>query len=386
MIAAAPTLPQDHLPTFHMRRLLILVHGMGSNPPRWSDAVVRKLDALAARYSAFSGGGAPFSKQCTPAEVRYDGVFERYVEEWGASAKEFEKFQRKNNLQLPRLLSWLTDATLPADQKNVFWSTMLDPILYRGFPDVRNEVRAVAMSQIVAHCTANMRGGAIQVSILAHSLGTAVVHDTLQLLASQPQLGNDSFTAKRGWRFENLFMLADVARLGPPALRDLGDDAPDYLVRPRSAGKPGDPSSFYCNRLHSYRHLLDPFVRWAPFVPEWGEDFVSPSPLSVVHAANVHGFDHYLDNPAVHIAIINGVMGYSAITAREAFDAEAEYPHTGAAKCAAEVEQLRALVMGFPDARQAQDLEKIAMMGTEFYVTAQRLGADCKEMARDLMA
>jgi hypothetical protein len=367
-----------------MSRLLILVHGMGSNPPKWSEPLLQKLDAIAAQYSAFRQG-APFSQRCTIAEVRYDGVFERYLEEWNASATEFAKFQKKQKLPLPGLVKWLTDDTLPKDQQNVFWSTLLDTILYRGFPVVRDEVRAVAMSQIVGHCTANMRAGSLKVSILAHSLGTAVVHDTLQLLASGPQLGNDSFTAKKGWHFENLFMLADVARLGPPALLDLKDSAKTYLVRPRSAGTPGNPATFYCNAMYSFRHELDPFVRWNPFVPAgWGEDFISPSPLPAIHAANVHSFTHYLSNPSVHIPIINQTLGSSVISTKEALDAIGAYPALGTFACGGQIAELKQLVADIDHA--GDDLEEIAIRGSRFFATVQRLAVECRELAGDLGA
>jgi hypothetical protein len=367
-----------------MSRLLIVVHGMGSNPPKWSEALVQKLDAIASQYSAFKKGAA-FSQRLTIAEVRYDGIFERYLEEWQASAKNFAEFQKKQKLPLPGLMKWLTGSSLPKEEESFFWSTLLDALLYRGFPVVRDEVRAVAMSQIVGHCTANMRAGDLSVSILAHSLGTAVVHDTLQLLASGPQLGNDSFTAKRGWHFENLFMLANVARLGPPALLDLKDTAKDYLVRPRSAGTPGDLSTFYCNALYSFRHELDPFVRWSPFEPtKWGEDFINPSPLPAIHAANVHGFTHYLNNPAVHIPIINKSLGSSVISKKEALDAIATYPPLGTGACGAQLTKLRQMVKKLD--HDGSDLEQIAIRGSRFLATAQQLAVECKDLAGDLNA
>src|SRR5262249_10549043 len=159
-----------------------------------------------------------------------------------------------------------------------------------------------------------------------------------------------------------LFMLADVCRLGPPALIDLPDSAAGYLVRPRSAGTPADTSTFYCNGFCSFRHEFDPFVRWSPFVPKnWGTDFTNPNPLAPIHQVNVHGLDHYLDNPAVHIPIINGVMGFSAVSAKEALDAIANYPPIGSAQCSAQINALKTLVTAFPNA--GQDLEQAAMLG-----------------------
>jgi len=367
-----------------MTRLLIVVHGMGSNPPGWSDSIVQKLDSVASRYSAFSTG-APFSKQCTIREVRYDGVFERHIEDMGAKAAEFKKFQDEHHVPLPKLMEWLTGPTLPSQQQSFFWSTLMDAILYRAFAVVRDEVRAVTMAQIVSHCTANMRSGAVQASILAHSLGTAVVHDTLQLLATKPQLGNDSFTAAAGWHFESLFMLADVCRLGPPKLIDLPDADAGYLVRPRSAGTPGDLASFYCNSLYSFRHEFDPFVRWAPFLPKnWGDDFDNPTPLKPVCQANVHGFDHYLDNPVVHVPIINDVLGFSAISTKEALEAVAHYPPSNPVMCTDQVNQLQSLVSQLPDA--GQDLEQMAILGAQFFTTAKQLANDCKALGGDLGA
>ncbi len=172
-----------------MKRLLIAVHGMGSHPPMWSYKIREKLDAVAKHYTAFQSGAAPFSSYFAFAEVRYDGVFDRYVGEWGAQADAFTAFQtdqadRNKGMRMPKLMKWLSHSSLPADEKSMFWSTLVDPVLYRAFPIVRDEVRSSVMAQLVGHLTANMGGGALQASILSHSLGTAVVHYVLQLLGS----------------------------------------------------------------------------------------------------------------------------------------------------------------------------------------------------------
>ena len=104
-----------------MSNLLILVHGMGAYAPHWSNGWVAKLDAVASGYSAFKSG-APFSKRVTISEVRYDDVFEQFVDEWKGEADAFAEFQKKNSLELPTLTKWLTGPTLPGDEKNFFWS------------------------------------------------------------------------------------------------------------------------------------------------------------------------------------------------------------------------------------------------------------------------
>lgn len=368
-----------------MTRLLIAVHGMGSHPPKWSEAIREKLDEVAARYPSLAG--SPLSQRYTFAEVRYDGIFERYVEKWQAQAAEFAKFQTEQGVKLPGLLAWLTDDTLPQDEKaaatSTFWSTLIDPILYRGFPVVRDEVRAAVMAQIVGHITSNMTSGAVDVSILAHSLGTAVLHDVLQLLASGASGGNASFTAKH-WHFDRLFMVADVCKLGPPDLIDLRTDIDGYLVRPRDPNGAGGPESYYCARMFSFRHEWDPFVRWAPFNPPWGPDFLSPDPLTHVHQANTHGFTHYLDHPAVHIPIINSLVGFTAISAKEQLNAIANYPLIVSPQCSTEINELKALVQGLPAA--CDSLEDLAIKGVTFYLAARRAVAACKALGGDVVA
>lgn len=375
-----------------MTKLLIAVHGMGSNPPEWSARIRDKLDAVASRYVAFAGGARAFHKNFTFAEVQYDAIVERYVVEWGAQADEFEAFLDDNPSPLPKgkwsqLFDWLTDTTLPEDEKDFFWSTLIDPILYRGFPIVRDEVRANVMAQIVDHMTKSMADGAVQVSILAHSLGTAVTHDVLQLLASGAAGGNRAFEA-REWKFENLFMLADVALLGPRGLIDLKPSDPNYLVIPRSA-VPVDsgPGTYYCTRFHSFRHEWDPFIRWAPLEPTswgpgWGADFRAPAPFSQIQAANVHGFTHYLDNPAVHIPIINAMMGFSAIDKKEERDAIAAYPPLGSPECSAVVESLGAFIKSLPAA--GENLPEIAIQGSRFFAEVRKAAVACKGLGGDL--
>src|SRR5581483_4898280 len=97
------------------------------------------------------------------------------------------------------LFTFLDDTTLPADVNNAFWSTTIDPILYRG-TIVRDEIRTKVTRLIfdtINKVTAAANGQAIDVSIIAHSLGTIVVHDVLQQVASGAAGGNDAFEASK---------------------------------------------------------------------------------------------------------------------------------------------------------------------------------------------
>ena len=375
-----------------MTNLLIAVHGIGAYAPQWSTRILDKLDSVARQYSAFQGEAPAFRENFVFEEVMYDSVFDRLVRTWREQADAFDAFRQAKGSLLPqgswsKLFDWLTDTTLPDDEKAVFWSTLLDAVLYRGFPIVRDEVRATAMAQMVRHMTDNMGEGAVNVSILAHSLGTAVTHDVLQLLASGGAGGNRAFEA-REWKFDHLFMLADVAMLGPPGLIDMKPGDAGYLVKPKSAVPVGSgPETYYCNRFHSFRHEFDPIVRWAPLDParfnaDWGVDFRSPAPFTQIKAANVHGFTHYLDHPSVHVPIINAMMGFSAVDSQEERDAVAAYPPLGSPQCSAAVESLKRFVRGLPES--GGDMSDIAINGSRFFVEARRAADACRAIGGSL--
>jgi hypothetical protein len=370
-----------------MTQLLILVHGMGSHPVGWSDDIKKKLDEVASRYAAFKGGSASFTSQIEFAEVRYDGIFDHYAGQWSQSNDDFATFVQSQGAAWDpsALVKWLADPGLPSDTRDFFWSTAIDPILYRGTSIVRDDVRSTVMAQIVAAVTSRTSRGAVRASILAHSLGTIVCHDVLQMLASGLAGGNNSFTSAR-WNFDNLFFLADVCVLGPYGMIDLHPrKSSPYLVRPTSADPNPASRQWYANKFFSFRHECDPFVRWAPFLPDklgigpWGADFISPEPLNHYHSANTHGFMHYLDHPVVHIPLINNALGYFAITANEEADAIANYPVIVSPKCQKEIDELRQFVASLPNS-----CDDLVLLGTSiamFYSQVKRAVEACSELA-----
>jgi hypothetical protein len=356
-----------------MSKLLFIVHGMGSNPPGWSDGVRDKLDEVASRYSAFRDGTARFSQRIRIVEIRYDGIFEEIVQDWKADADKLAEFSARSQRPMPKVVAWLKKP-LAADVKGFFWSTAIDPLLYRGFSLVRDRVRAAVTAQIVSGLTKNMVGGTIDASVLAHSLGTIVMHDSLHELGAAPFQGNESFTAKR-WKFSNVFMLADVCCLGPKVLQDI--DYASSIVRPVGDH---DADDCYCQFFLNVSHRWDPFVLAGPFTPStWGDGYMPVGPLEHFKHANVHGFSHYLDHPSVHIPIINGTLGTPAITEKEMQDAIARYPSLGSGECSSQITKLKAKAKEMKKA--GNDLEQLVIETSEFYALAKAAAEECRSLA-----
>ena len=357
-----------------MGKILFVVHGMGSHPPGWAQDIRDKLDQVASAYAAFKQSA--FSRQVQIIEIRYDGVFEQYIEQWQADADKLAQWSADEKAPLPKIVAWLKKPLPPDEEaaKNFMWATALDPVLYRGFSLVRDQVRATVIAQIVSGLTKNMVGGAVEASVLAHSLGTAVTHDALATLGKEPYQGNESFAAAR-FAFESIFMLADVCQLGPAALRDI--DPLGSVVKPTSAGAAG---STYCQTFLNATHRWDPFVLCGPFTPaNWGAGYLPIGPLEHFHQANVHGFTHYIDHPAVHVPIINGTLGYPAVTVKEEQDAIAKYPAILNQACSSEIKMLKQKADDV--AQNSGDLETLAIKIAEFFAVAKKAAASCKELA-----
>lgn len=148
--------------------------------------------------------------------------------------------------------------------------------------------------------------GASDVHIVAHSLGTSLVHDTLEKLYGSSTLPADSKATKLDittHKLGSVHMIANVGR----ALQSFSK-VRDSAVRP---GKSGCISEYF-----EYRHKLDPIPQVKPFNPTDNQNWVSHGdfeqyklvePCSVVEA-NTHGLSHYIENPMVHLELFRSLI------------------------------------------------------------------------------
>lgn len=310
-----------------MPRVLLLVHGMGRHAPGWSATVTAKLDEVALRYPRFrkqypSGGVADHLRV---AEVTYDACFRQYVDQWQESVDQLVEFMEVNEAHaggqledFGEVLDWVRLRATPGERK-FFWSHAADVLLYRFFPLVTDEVRVTVLEQLAqALAGRNVRG-----AVLAHSLGTKVTHDCLQLLGTEPFGGGQSFLASNGYFLEAVFTVANVSRiLG--RVRPGDPDVYQSVVHPRSTSATAVAPPGYCGAFFNFRHAFDPFTLVKPFRPaNWGPDYYAPD-HDLEHIAadwNVHGFTHFLDHPAVHVPILNMLLAKD-----ELFVTETELP------------------------------------------------------------
>ncbi len=266
-------------------------------------------------YSTYARtGGRPFAKRFKVVPVEYDTIFREILATWNTNGRELLALGNKFGTdKVDQLLGWSQGA--PEVDDNFFWTHAFDVIFYRFFATVREAVKVHVANTIFKEIS-NLASSESW-SIIGHSLGTMVVHDTMHAWYTQPlgkggKLGNHM-------RPRLLMMLANVGRILQQ--KDL------KVLSPQSTVKPGGVCSYFVNALHP----LDPFTALKPFNPvrwpdrqryENGEFRLIE--VKHIQEVNIHDFLHYLRHPDVITSLFRTLRYATFITQEK----EAQYRQT----------------------------------------------------------
>ncbi len=301
------------------KNVLFLVHGMGVHQEKkWADSVIEKLKDSSKKYSYFKESKLEDKVKFVP--IVYDNIISSNVlNKWQEDANAISDFAKENGLEDNDALNWLKNAG--DTEKNFLWSHVADVIIYRFFPIYRERIRIDVVRQIAEEIDRQIsESGEARCSVLAHSLGTAVVHDSLHYLGTKEWGGSTNVFGPTHWRFKSIFMIANTSRL-----LQTEPKAYNSIVKPGPNLDGGSYSFKYLN----FRHELDPVPFPRMFDPVgWGSDY---QPIVVQHCWNwdIHGFEHYLDNPRVHIPILRALIGPLAVTDQEEVEVVHNYKRFG---------------------------------------------------------
>lgn len=295
------------------KHLLFLVHGMGEHPANWSEVTQKLIKEAYKSYPKLSI--VPFDTRFKFVEICYDNIFEDIRKRWKNESDAILKVMGSNGLD-DDFVKKLVEAGQTPSTDNFLWTHVLDVLLYRFVPTVSMAVRVMVADQIMKQLDT---GGEIPSwSVLAHSLGTSVAHDTLNDLYHTAIPGRPNHSLSTGdTSAELVMMVANVSRVL--------ETTPVYssYVRPGATTLPDR----ICRYYFSVAHRRDPFT--------WFKTFDPPSPwpdassagnfkaLLVRHILdwNVHDLDHYLKGPQVLIPLFRCLAGPDCISDNEEADA-----------------------------------------------------------------
>lgn len=205
-------------------------------------------------------------------------------------------------------LGWLADAS----EEKFWWSHVADVVLYRFSAPYRQLVRTHVIKQLADRIEKEWdEQGRATCSVVAHSLGTAIAHDSLHYLGSTHWGGAASPFNPAHWRFQHIFMVSNTSRLLESADTGMAQ-AYTSIVRP---GRIEDPAS-YCGTYWNFRHEFDPIAIPKRFDAA-GWNGYTLEVVSHYYEANIHSLSHYLLHPKVHVPILRKVVKSTAVTDAE---------------------------------------------------------------------
>ena len=336
-----------------MKDILIITHGTGSSDPdNWHK---ERVKVLRTAYNGFHGSGA-FHQRFKVVPVYYNDIFEKYHKKWIEntagflseikSDPAFKNFAGKEATTAH--LKGISDTAKELKDQYTnglpIWRSIFNAALYRYSILVRSEVNvrlATAFNDQVLKKRDDADFRKVDFSFIAHSMGTAVVHNTLHALYQKdpdatdlsggPQALdqdtnlNGNFLRPDDVNPRAIVMLANVSRL----LQLPGMSTKVYKTRVRPGFLPA-----LCRTYINARHVYDPFVWYKPFHPDphiFTRNHPNPDevykhlrPSAITHV-NTHAATHYLANPEVHVPIFQALDGKYSINETKIKKARQQY-------------------------------------------------------------
>jgi hypothetical protein len=294
------------------RHVMFVMHGIGQRAPEgaankpkeaaanWSTQVVDLLIALAQKYQP----GIDVSRNPAPNGIRivplaYCDIIVRELEAWASSGSQDvakavgERFPDIGAGRLAQLEG------ISQDDAQAFWDGPVDVLLYRLFLD--GDIRAQVRDQIAQALVASSVGGQMPTcSFVCHSMGTAVLHDTLAEILANPQMFG-------GFANMDIHLYASLANVSKVLQSQFNPNESPVrpLGTPSAARFPASVRTFV--NAHNF---VDPVAHIGMFRPKWDPntcDFVDVE-VDRLKWIDVHSFIHYLENPSVHIPILRAAF------------------------------------------------------------------------------
>lgn len=303
------------------KQKLIIVHGMGN----WTTSSFEKefIEGGNAAFSLYPAGSIGDSFELAIQEnvdlevVSYNDIFEEYREKLKGGTElqsVLTSIPHMSNSSLGQAMAVLSEFE-GNFQGDSFFATHWADVLFYRFSYLGELVR-IRLAKVITKAVIDFGGK--NVHVLGHSLGCAVVHDTLAALYDAQynlnDIGQDELedlqtlsciTHKLG----SVQMVANTSRVLQRDNAKVGNS----VVNPGSGG---------CTRYYrEYRHSLDPITWPKPFDPTNNGGWISStlfkkryklvkvSEVTDQHG-NTHSLPHYLYNPEVHNFLFLKVFGF----------------------------------------------------------------------------
>lgn len=291
--------------------VIVLLHGMGNHSaPQYSNGQLKQHGSFYDEFVTSSNlalkrypgrDGLTVESLADIREVHYNDIFDELREKMAKEGKKISTFMPAlaggDALRaIPGFLTKLAGFESSLADDDFIYTHWLDVLFYKTY--VGAAVRARVAKELTAIFATSP---AQQIHLVAHSLGTAVLHDTLHQLFGGA-LSPTTHKVMSTWMISNVSRLANtIAPVGDPY---------DSVVRPGNSGM--------TNYLFNVRHELDPFTwprrfnpkndgRWIP-TTAFGRSFHNMK-TTLITDKNTHSFAQYIQDPEVNFPMFRLILG-----------------------------------------------------------------------------
>ena len=308
------------------RHILFLVHGMGvygkmkdgkyqADTKGWFDDIKATLKSV---YDEFIkgtvAGGADFDTLYDFEEIEFDSRFEPYRDAWEKQAAKWSVFNFDGGV-LGKL-----NAIFKGNSDHAFlWTHVADVLLYTQAV-VKDGVQPYVAQQVFQKLKARQaKADLAGWSVIAHSLGTAVINDTLPKIHAQIEA--DPVLAAAMLRPRVICMLANVSRalsgqeaylpeLAPHSACEDNYISCDHALDPFTIPFPFRPPTPVWTKSAGYAGLYD--LKGYYLAKEFFDWAIKPGDFKTFAGIVPHDASNYLRQPEVAVELWSRLAGYEA--------------------------------------------------------------------------
>lgn len=304
--------------------LFLAIHGMGTHDEKdLKKNILDPLDNAAKHFSSIQS----FSSKVEFVPITYNELWDEIRTKLAENAGKIE--DRLAGLpDAAQVAAAIAGFELSFDKDSFFYTHWLDVILYRSLYGERVRVK---VAKTILDNLIKAKSEQRPIFMLGHSLGTAVLHDTLHKLylkdfsaEDQKEIGLVEHQVEpEENQIDGIYMIANVSRIVGG-----GKDPYQSNVKPGTGG--------ICVQLINGRHKLDPFTVPKAFNPPRDGSWVSKADLDnkfyraietkEIIELNPHSLSQYMSDPLVYTDIFETVFGRDfKPTVQETNAAETEF-------------------------------------------------------------
>ena len=312
---------------------IFLVHGMGNSTSGWSE---NAQEIITRHYKqedyAFLADKSPFDQHFKFEELNFNNFFDEYLEKAKEQADKLEQWHKLNSVLVEGMVGILSRivelARTPPNKDNFAVTHLADVALYMATDLgelVKNAIALEMVQRLRVRKFDPTKGDAW--SVIAHSLGTRVTTEVLQLgFTAQPSLRNFD-------KAQVVMMVSNVSKLleGIPPWNVAGNVY-------HNAVYPSADALGVCDHYINATHRFDPFAFIREFDPpaDFGDtrayldNVYHPIKLAMsdITSKEIHSLEHYLEHPQVHTTLFRYLVsrrGDDGPTTQEMADAMEVY-------------------------------------------------------------